>query len=257
MLSPSKQISQSTKTTGCWVTYRAGEKSPFRTCPRSCPLNPTRTGSRKIDLDYLKALAKARPRKGYSFTYSHFEPEHWHGFEGINKRKDRTVVNWSLDGLSVATANLKKIRKEKIPAVVVIGEHEKIPEKLKKEIVHCPAETQPVTCGGGIDASGTASRACGNGRPLCGRSFEERNGVIVAFRSHGAGKRTAEDPQTRGGCYASFHNVRKHWEKTANKKQPATDAQTLADWIKLINRGYPRGGQIVRHHIAGDLGRTR
>ena len=109
MLSPSKQISQSTKTTGCWVTYRAGEKAPFRTCPRACPLNPTRTGSRKIDLDYLKALARARPRKGYSFTYSHFEPNHWHGFEGINKRKDRTVVNWSLDGLAAAAANLKKI----------------------------------------------------------------------------------------------------------------------------------------------------
>ena len=140
---------------------------------------------------------------------------------------------------------------------MVIAEKEKIPAQLKKQIIHCPAETQPVTCGGGIDASGTASRACGNGRPLCARTFEERAGVIVAFRSHGSGKRKAEDPQTRGGCYANFHNVWQQWKKTAEKKQPETDAQTLADWIKLINRGFPRGGQIVRHHIAGDLGRTR
>ena len=251
--------SLSRKTTGCHVTHRAGRGEMYKTCPTTCTLNPTRRGSRKIDSEYLAGLARAVPKNGHSFTYSHFDPRHWHRFDGINERPDRTVINWSLDGLPAALEQLPRIVKQQIPTVVVVAESPppgELPTREKKRFVRCPAETQPITCGGGIDANGRATRPCGNCRPLCARGYADRNGIVVVFTAHGAGRLAAAEPLTRGGCYASYHHTARQWEKTAKAAAPLeSDGVQLLRWIREIDRGYPRGGQIVRHHVAGDIGR--
>ena len=56
-------FSTSVKTRGCAITYRAGHTgNQYKTCPTSCPLNPTKSGSRKIDIEYTKEVANAVPR---------------------------------------------------------------------------------------------------------------------------------------------------------------------------------------------------
>ena len=248
--------SRSSKTTGCHVTHRAGTGERFKTCPVSCSLNPTRRGSRKVDPEYLAALVRARPRNGVSMTYSHFDPSQWHGFDDINMSDDRTVINWSIDGADQLVEELPRIDRQKIPAAVVLSPGDKLPAAIAKRVVRCPAETRNISCGGGIDASGRITSPCGGGRPLCGRTYDDRRGIVIAFTAHGSGKRLAVDAETRGGCYANYWRVAKTWQKTADQETPAAaDGEILKDWIELINRVYPRGGQIVRHHIAGDLGR--
>ena len=70
--------SQAKKTFNCSITYRAGTGgNQFKTCPASCSLNPEpKRSSNRVDKKYLAALLKAKPRKGYSFTYSHFDYKH-------------------------------------------------------------------------------------------------------------------------------------------------------------------------------------
>ena len=72
-------MSTAKKTAGCAVTYRAGSSEKFGTCPASCELNPSGTGCSdgQIDFDYLDAVLDAKPRRGFSFTYSHFHPLFW------------------------------------------------------------------------------------------------------------------------------------------------------------------------------------
>jgi len=84
-------ISTAKKTAGCAVTYRAGTGDKFATCPASCSLNPSGRGCAEIDEPYLDAVLSAVPRRGVSFTYSHFDPIF--GF-----------INWPLVKLSSTTA---------------------------------------------------------------------------------------------------------------------------------------------------------
>jgi len=74
------ETSRAQKTKGLAVTYRAGSKDKFGTCPVSCELNPSGCGASKIDQEYLNALSLAVPTKGVAFTYSHFPP-----FIGLRK----------------------------------------------------------------------------------------------------------------------------------------------------------------------------
>ena len=64
------EISRAKKTAGIAVTYRAGKNKMFGTCPASCNLNDSGKGAENVDSEYLDALLNAKPKKGFSFTYS-------------------------------------------------------------------------------------------------------------------------------------------------------------------------------------------
>ena len=87
------EMSRADKTSGIAVTYRSGSENMFGTCPANCELNPSGTGCgpAQVDVEYLKALLKAKPRRGYSFTYSHFNPMAWAHYLEPGK----TVINYS------------------------------------------------------------------------------------------------------------------------------------------------------------------
>ena len=84
-------MSTAKKTAGCAVTYRAGSSEKFGTCPASCELNPSGTGCSdgQIDFDYLDAVLDAKPRRGFSFTYSHFHPLFWSLQVELGKNRDQ------------------------------------------------------------------------------------------------------------------------------------------------------------------------
>ena len=69
------EMSRAKKTAGIAVTYRAGAGEKYGTCPASCKMNSSGKGTEEVDAEYLNAVLDAVPRKGVSFTYSHFS---WH-----------------------------------------------------------------------------------------------------------------------------------------------------------------------------------
>ena len=93
------ETSRAQKTKGLAVTYRAGSKEKFSTCPASCELNPSGCGATDVDLEYLDALSNAVPTKGIAFTYSHFAPRYWMHKNGPGK----TVINFSAKTPRMAT----------------------------------------------------------------------------------------------------------------------------------------------------------
>ena len=233
------ETSRAKKTKGVAVTYRAGSGEKYGTCPASCKMNCSGKGSEKIDAEYLAALLDAVPRKGVSFTYSHFNPLYWAHKLAPNK----TTINYSADTLGEAVA----ICANKIAPVVTVVkesfwkngktatvERDDIPVPVR--IVRCPAELRDISCAD-----------CGNGDPLCARL--ERD-YIIGFTAHGPTKRKAGDPTQRGGCYADAGNCRIWWDQTANGDQPdETDGQKILRFAKSLP---PRS--IIRHHVAGDIG---
>ncbi len=241
------ETSRAEKTNGIAVTYRAGNGEKYATCPASCKMNCSGKGAQEIDADYFDALLDAVPNKGQSFTYTHFS---WHKWADKLK-PGKTVVNFSADTLVSAAAASRAV-----PTVVVLPESEW--ENGKKTsaplfgrtnnrgdlivsdrvpVVRCPAEYR----------DGFSCRDCGNGDPLCARL--DRN-FIIGFTAHGASKKKAADPDTRGGCYADGGNVRLHWDATSNHHQPdETDGEKLKRFAKSLP---PRS--IIRHHVAGDIG---
>ena len=87
-------MSGAKKTAGCAVTYRSGDQNMFGTCPDTCKLKPSgQCGSPKLDRVYWKAIRNAKPRRGASFTYSHFSPSQWPD----TNRDGVTTVNYSAD----------------------------------------------------------------------------------------------------------------------------------------------------------------
>jgi len=241
------EMSGAKKTKGIAVTYRAGGRDVYGTCPASCKMNCTGKGAQEIDAEYFDALLGAVPNKGQSFTYTHFP---WHLW--ANKLKpDKTVVNFSADTLVSAAAASRAV-----PTVVVLPESEWDNRKKTSAplfgrtndrgdfiqtdripVVRCPAEYR----------EGFTCRDCGNGEPLCARL--DRN-FIIGFTAHGAAKKKAADPDVKGGCYAAGGNVRLHWDATSNHHQPdETDGERLTRFVKGLP---PR--TILRHHVAGDIG---
>ena len=235
-------MSTAKKTAGCAVTYRAGSSEKFGTCPASCALNPSGEGCKidQIDFDYLDAVLDAKPRRGFSFTYSHFHPVFW----SHKLSSEKTVINYSADSLGsayvVASNNVA-------PVVTVVkdsfwknGKHASIERDDMPtppvRIVRCPAEyNDDVTC-----------RNCGGkDGPLCARLNRD---FIIGFTAHGASKKKAatDDP---GGCYAAGGNVALHWTATANQQQPETDGDRLRAFVKTLPPG-----SVIRHHVAGDIG---
>ena len=110
------ELSRAKKTKGIAVTYRAGTGEKYATCPSTCKMNCSGKGSQKIDDAYLDALLDAKPSKGVSFTYSHFDP---HVFNwGRKLRADKTVINYSTENLGAAAASIHN----GVPSVAVVSE---------------------------------------------------------------------------------------------------------------------------------------
>ena len=111
------ELSTAKKTSGCAVTYRAGSANKFDTCPASCKLNPSGRGcgAGQVDHDYLDAVLDAKPKRGHSFGYSHFDPLFW----AHKLRAGKTVLNYSADSLAAAYAVFSN---KVAPVVVVVKE---------------------------------------------------------------------------------------------------------------------------------------
>jgi hypothetical protein len=225
--------SRATKTRGIAVTYRAGTGEKYATCPASCKMNCSGKGAKQIDADYLDALLDAVPRRGVSFTYSHFDWKLW----ADKLAPGKTVINFSTESLLTAAAATL----ENVPSVVVLREDYWQGSKTQSapfgvRIVRCPAEYR----------EGFSCADCGNGEPLCARRDRD---YIIGFSAHGPSKKKAADPETRGGCYADAGNCRISWDDTANGEQCETDAEKVRRFAQSLPPG-----SIVRHHVAGDIG---
>lgn len=225
-------IASSNKKTGpISVTYRSGERSAFGTCPRTCALNPSSASSSDVvDAEYLDALRRAVPRNGQAWTYSHFPHDvlpRWQSGD--------TVINASCDTIDAARAAVLDGR----PAVYAAPRDTGASWPATVDgvrFVRCPAETLGhVTC-----------RSCGNGRPLCARG--DRNYVIV-FVGHGSGAKLV-GAEAQGGCYAANGPTRLQWEATRKAEQTDTDGARLLRFVEALP-----AGSMVRHHVAGDIGR--
>lgn len=238
--------SQANKTAGIAVTYRAGRADKFDTCPASCELNPSGRGCAPADIDdeYLAAVLDAKPRGGFSFTYSHFSPLYWAHKLAPNK----TVINYSAPNLAAAVSCIET----GIPAVAVVpAEFWKNRDNKKNvqiltsgqrretpDAVRCPAEyNKKIGC---VNCGGAAG-------PLCARLDRA---FVVLFTAHGPGKNKAasDDP---GGCYAGHGHVAIHWQALSDADDDGrTDAERLREFAAELP---PRS--IIRHHVAGDIGR--
>ena len=133
------EVSRAQKTRGIAITYRAGSGDMFGTCPAACDLNPTKTGTQTVDAEYLDALLHAVPKRGVSFTYSHFDP-HVHGW-GRKLGEGKTVINYSTENPAAAAASVVN----GVPAVCVVPEEFWEGRKTRGigwgvRAVRCPAE---------------------------------------------------------------------------------------------------------------------
>jgi hypothetical protein len=230
------EISRAKKTAGVAVTYRAGSGEKYATCPASCKMNCSGKGAAKLDAEYLDALLDAVPRKGVSFTYSHFDPLVY-GW-GTKLKEGKTVINFSTENPNAAAASIYN----GVPSVVVVApdywQGRKTQEaRYSVQVVRCPAEYR----------EGFSCRDCGNGLPLCARLDRD---YIIGFTAHGPNKKKAADVNTRGGCYADAGNCRIWWNQTADGQQDETDAEKVRRFAKSLP---PRS--IIRHHVAGDIGK--
>jgi len=223
------KISSNRKTGPIAVTYRSGVHETYGTCPKTCGLHPkSETGAAMVDVEYLKALRHAVPRRGQAWTYSHFPaealPVH---------AKGETVINASCDTAPEAVRAVSLGR----PATYVAPADtaDTWPQKINNvRFIRCPAETvDAVTC-----------MSCGNGSPLCARG--DRNFVVV-FVAHGAGKKRVGTGT--GGCYAAGGPTAIQWHGT--KK---TGASNDAEALRAFAHALPFGS-MLRHHVAGDIGR--
>jgi len=238
------ETSRAKKTKGIAVTYRAGRGDKFGTCPPSCALNDSGNGASEIDWQYFDALLNAVPRKGVSFTYSHFPWVDW--FRKL--KRDKTVINYSADNLLDAA-----IAAPAVPTVTVVNEakwqgkksfsvdlqieyaRDDVPNE-KHAVVRCPAEYRDISCA-----------QCGDGEPFCARLSRK---FIIGFTAHGPNKRKAADETAQGGCYAAQGNCRIWWQDTAESEQTETDGEKLKRFVSGLP---PRS--VIRHHVAGDIGK--
>ena len=227
--------SRAKKTAGIAVTYRAAGGDMFGTCPDTCALKPTATGTREIDRDYEAAVRRAVPSRGLAFLFTHFPPEQW----AEKNQAGRTTFNFSADTLADAA---RCVRSGTASVAVVPADYwndrasAKVTEADGIKMVRCPNETTGVDCA-----------RCGSGVPLCARPDRK---FAVLFTAHGASKRKAGDSETPGGCYAAGGNVALHWRRLSERDViTETDAEHV---LRFASGLAPRG--ILRHHIAGDIG---
>lgn len=221
-------VSANRKTGPIAVTYRSGEHQTYGTCPKSCQLHPkSETGTDNVDLEYLKAVFNAVPKRGTAWTYSHFS------HEALPKpRRGKTVINASCDTVAEAVAAVAAGK----PAVWAAPKGTELPFVVDGvRFVRCPAEL----------SDNFSCAQCGGGSPLCARG--ERD-FVVAFVAHGTGaKRVGTDQE--GGCYAAGGPTAIQWHST-RKSGHVNDAQALKAFAKALPPG-----SMLRHHVAGDVGR--
>jgi len=234
------EMSRAKKTAGIAVTYRAGKGDMFGTCPASCNLNDSGKGAEIVDNEYLDALLHAKPKKGFSFTYSHF---HWSKWIDKARAIAKTVINYSADNMPAALRSFVL----NVPTVTVVPEgkwngskyfHVQRMDKPAStvQVVRCPAEYRNMSC-----------NDCCNGEPLCARM--DRN-FIIGFSAHGPSKRKAASLTEQGGCYGAQGNCRIWWNDTAASEQPdEDDGEKLLRFVKSLPVR-----AIIRHHVAGDIG---
>jgi len=210
------------------VTYRAGAHHTFGTCPPTCALNPNgQHGAALVDADYLQALRHAVPRNGQAWTYSHFPAELL-----PVPAPGETVINASCDTIPQALAAVAAGR----PAVVAAPSGTVWPYTVGGvRFVQCPAEL----------AENFSCDQCGGGRPLCARGDRD---YVVVFVAHGSGARLVGD-DTPGGCYGNGGPVRLAWENTKTGGHQDDAAELLR-----FSRSLPPGS-LLRHHVAGDIGK--
>jgi hypothetical protein len=224
------QTSSNSKTGPIAVTYRAGEHETYGTCPKTCQLHPkSATGADHIDPVYLEAVYNAVPRNGVAWTYSHFQAA------ALPKpAAGKTVFNASCDTVADAVAAVALGH-----SAVYAAPHDSADQWPRTidgvRFYRCPAElSESFTC-----------HQCGNGVPLCARS---RSDVIV-FVGHGTGKKKV-GTDAEGGCYAASGPTAIQWHAT-KKKGAANDAQAVHEFARSLPRG-----SLLRHHVAGDIGRA-
>jgi len=187
-------MSDAKKTAGCAVTYKSGEQNMFGTCPDTCKLKPAdKCGSTEIDLPYWKAVRNAKPRRGASFTYSHFPPSLWPDAN----RDGVTTVNYSADTPRAAAMHTAS----GTASVTVVpqtwwGSNHKHTFVDGVRGVRCPAEYLPkFSCAD-----------CGGGDPLCARwdrdyfvTVVRTVGSWLLYRVHGARRIKAVGRNLRRG----------------------------------------------------------
>ena len=231
-----KTIRQSAngKTGPIAVTYRAGQHHTFGTCPTTCALNPHgQHGAELIDAEYLAALYNAVPPNGQAWTYSHF------AFQHLPKpAPGKTTINYSADTMAQAVAAVRAGH----PATVAAPAGTVWPYVFQGvQFLQCPEQLSPA-------GSGFTCASCGNGRPLCARGERE---YVIVFVAHGSGAALVaagfDDP---GGCYAAQGHVAIAWHATRTTGAP-DDAVALAAFA-----GSLPAESLLRHHIAGDIGRA-
>lgn len=223
-------LSANRKTGPIAVTYRSGVHETYSTCPKTCGLHPkSETGAAGIDADYLAAVLEAVPRRGIAWTYSHFPAE----LLPVAK-PGQTVINASCDTITEAVDAVKRGR----PAVLAAPADtaEAWPRTVEGVKFHrCPAElSESFTCA-----------QCGNGSPLCARP--DRREVVV-FVAHGSGAKKVGTGE--GGCYAASGPTAIQWHGTRK-----TGAPDDAAAVRAFARSLPPGS-MLRHHVAGDMGRA-
>jgi len=81
---------------------------------------------------------------------------------------------------------------------------------------------------------------------LCARGTRD---YIVVFVAHGTGKAKV-GTDCAGGCYAAQGPTAIQWHNT-RKNGAADDAKALIDFAKSLPPG-----SMLRHHVAGDIGRA-
>ena len=87
------------KTKGLAITYRSGAGNKYGSCPISCKLNVSGAGcgntSKDIDQDYLDVIYNNVPKKGFSFTYSHFPFKLWFKDFKVNMKALTIILSLS------------------------------------------------------------------------------------------------------------------------------------------------------------------
>ena len=225
--------SQSSKTQGLAVTYRSGGLNQFGTCPTTCSLNPLKDNKREdIDVEYLEAIVNTIPKRGVSYTYTHFNLDKLKNLkliEDIKYNKNKATINRSADTIEQA---LKYYHKD-YDTVVVLPYTEKPDKHFTKDgvkFVRCIAEyNKKINCSN------------------CNLCADKQRKFVVVFYAHGSKKKKIG--KEKGGCYGANGRTNLHWLATQRQAQTESDAEKLKSFIKSLPHG-----RKIRHHVVGDVG---
>ena len=227
------RISSNSKIGPIASTYRAGAHSTHATCPAACALNPHGDqGAALIDGRYLAAVRAAVPPGGKAWTYSHFAaallPVPVYGETVINFSADTVAQAIDAHGIGRAVT-LAAARGTQWPRTI-----------QGVRFIQCPEQRAPA-------GSNFTCANCGGAKgPICAQSDRAH---VVVFVAHGTGARLVGEDEA-GGCYAGSGPVAIQWHATRTKGAP-DDAQA----VRRFARSLPHGS-LLRHHIAGDMGRA-